>query len=560
MAFKAWKNYVLHNNIRMGDIVKGIKHINGQEVYSNEYAQKIREENDARSRAMLPIFNFIPQEGFQEQVLTQECDIQMIGGRRGGGKSAIMIFSPLYNINNPLFRSYGFRKEENDVREGLANTARIIYGNTAKSTDKDFKWEFKSGATVLFNHLANENEIDRRFRGQELPSILIDEVTQMQEKTVFTLLASNRNTIGVRNSFIMSCNPERDRKKWGYKIVKWYINEDTGEVRQDRNGVVRYFFKHGKSVDDITWGDTKEEVYRKAKSKIDAFIDPASGITYKSLINSFCFIEGKYSENKILQNKDKKYMGNLASKGDEDSKADILGLWGMGGDEQSSEISEDEIRTHIFDNTPQRTGTMYATIDVALNRDFFVIYIFDGRHIVDIECFAGVLSDDAVQVVRKVLDKYNIREENMAYDGNGIGRYLEGNFRKAIMFNNKATASNPKLWDNKKSECAENFVTNVKRGKYSVDEKVLEKKIFMDTQVGHSRSKGMSEYTLTWSDRILAESHALCRKVGSDQRFEIITKMMMKILVGHSPDFLEALFMREVFPDKARRFSGLGML
>lgn len=544
----------------MGDIVKGIKHINGQEVYSNEYAQKLRLDNEIRKGGGLPIFNFIPQEGFQEKVLVCEADVILCGGTRGGGKSAVMIFSPLYNIGNPLFRSYGFRKEENDVRQGLAATARAIYGATARPTDKDFKWEFKSGASVLFNHLANENEIDRRFRGQELPSILIDEAITLQEKTIFTLLASNRNTIGVRNSFIMSCNPERDKKKWGYKLIKWYITEDDGRISPERDGKIRYFFKYGKTVDDMIWGDTKDEVYKKAKSKIDPYLDEASGVTYKSLINSFCFIEGKYADNKILQITDKGYMGNLINQGEEVAKADTLGLWGMGGEEQAAEMSEDEWRTHIFDNTPQRTGTMYATIDVALNRDFFVIYIFDGRHIVDIECFAGVLSDDAVQVVRKVLDKYNIREENMAYDGNGIGRYLEGNFRKAIMFNNKATASNPKLWDNKKSECAENFVTNVKRGKYSVDEKVLEKKIFMDTQVGHSRSKGMSEYTLTWSDRILAESHALCRKVGSDQRFEIITKMMMKILVGHSPDFLEALFMREVFPDKARKFSGLGML
>jgi len=544
----------------MADIVRGIKHINGQEVYSNEYVHRLRDENEARSRAGLPMFNFIPQVGFQEEVLLCDADLILCGGFRGGGKSATMIFSPLYNINNPLFRCYGFRKEENDVREGLAKTAKNLYNGVAKSTGNDFKWEFKSGATVLFNHLQNENEIDRRFRGQELPAILIDEAIQLQEKTIFTLLASNRNTIGVKNSFIMSCNPEKDKKKWGYRLVKWYLNEETGQVRPDRSGVKRYFFKYGKSVNEMIWGDSKEEVYKKAKSKIDPYIDERSGITYKTLINSFCFIEGRYADNKILQIKDPKYMGNLVNQGSEDSEADLLGLWGMGGESQKSELSEDEFRQHMFDNSPQQSGTMYATIDVALNRDFFVIYIFDGRHIVDIEYFAGVLSDDAVLVVRKVLEKYNVREENMTYDGNGIGRYLEGNFRKSLMFNNKATSSNSKLWDNLKSECAEKFITNIKGNKYSISEHVLEKKIAIDTQVGHSRSKGLGEYTLTWEDRILAESHALCRKIGSDQRFEIITKVAMKAIVGHSPDFLEALFMREAFSEKSRRFTGLGML
>jgi len=543
----------------MGDIVKGIKHINGQEVYSNEYANKLRRENEERKRSGLPIINFIPQSGFQEAVLVCDADVTFCGGFRGGGKSAVMIFSPLYNIENPLFRCYGFRKEENDVREGLAKTAKTLYNGVASSTNNDFKWSFKSGATVLFNHLQNESEIDRRFRGQELPAIIIDEAIQLQEKTIFTLLASNRNTIGVKNSFIMSCNPEKDKKKWGYKIVKWYINEETGRIRPERNGVKRYFFKYGKSVDDMIWGDTKEEVYRKAKNKIDPYLDEESGITYKSVINSFCFIEGRYADNKILQITDKGYVGNLINQGSEIAEADMLGLWGIGGESQQSEITEEELRRFMFDNTPQTSGTMYATIDVALNRDFFVIYIFDGKHIVDIEYFSGILSDDAAEVVRKVLEKYNIREEHMTYDGNGIGRYLEGVFRKSLMFNNKATSSNPKLWDNLKSECAEKFVTAVKGGKYSIGDNVLSKKIFIDTQVGHSRAKGTGEYILTWEDRILAESHALCRKVGSDQRFEIIPKLAMKNIVGHSPDFLEALFMREAFSEKARNFSGFGM-
>jgi hypothetical protein len=40
----------------------------------------------------------------------------------------------------------------------------------------------------------------------------------------------------------------------------------------------------------------------------------------------------------------------------------------------------------------------------------------------------------------------------------------------------------------------------------------------------------------------MEERHALKRKDDA-QRFEIISKQQMKLEVGHSPDFLEALFM-----------------
>jgi hypothetical protein len=41
----------------------------------------------------------------------------------------------------------------------------------------------------------------------------------------------------------------------------------------------------------------------------------------------------------------------------------------------------------------------------------------------------------------------------------------------------------------------------------------------------------------------MEERRAIKRKDGEIARFEIISKQQMKLEVGHSPDFIEALFM-----------------
>jgi len=533
----------------MADIVSGITHINGQEIYSYEFIEGIREENTTLASNNLPRFNICPQAGFQEQVLTNDADILICGGRRGGGKSLVMLLSPLYDINNPKFVCNGFRKEVGDIEEGLAKTARSIYTGVAKGTDSYKKWEFPSGAVVDFDHLQNESEIDRRFRGVEMPKIILDEFTQFQCKTVFTLFASNRNTIGVSNQLIASCNPV-SKKHWVYKLLEWYIDEDTKTIRKDRNGKTRYFFKSGESVNDIIWGNTKKEVYLKAKSKISMFLGDKADSEYEGLISSFCFIEGMYDENKIFKAGDKSYLAKLANRGESQGLKDVLGIWGD-DEETECQLTYEEMDRFLKNPNHQKTGIMRATADVALSRDFFVLKAWDGNHLVDYECFTGVLSTVAADASAKFLQKYSIREENFAYDMNGIGLYLEGHFPKAKGFNNRGTTSNSKLWDNIKSECAEKWINDVKEWKFSCNPDLLDRKIVLKTDQSWSKQKKRAEEAVTFYDREQIERRALKRKITDNGRWEIIPKHQMKDDIGHSPDLIEGDIMIKIFSDTA---------
>ena len=462
--------------------------------------------------------------------------------------SAIMTFLPLYEVWNPGFTGYGFRKEEDDIKRGLWTTSKIFYTGYANPTETNLTWTFPSGAKLKYEHLQNEKEVDRRYRGAELPLIFIDELPQLQEKTFFTLLGSNRNTIGACNKFVASCNPV-SRQHWVHKLISWWINEDTREIIRERSGKIRYFFKYGNSVSEIIWGDSKAEVYEKAKGFIDFLIEDDEDPMM--LISSLCFIEGDLKQNKIFSSLDSSYKGRLVQQGGTQAAKDIKGIWGD-DDESETQISATEFENKFLDNPIiQKNGFRTCIIDVALTRDFMVLYAFDGNHIFDLEYFSGVFSDDAVIFIRRFLEKNDIREENMAYDENGIGIYLNGFFRKAKGFNNKAAASNPKLWNNQKSECCEKFVKDVKEGKYSINPILLSKKVPL---------KGKDAGYTTVRDRLIAERLALKRKTVDNGRYEVISKPEMKVIVGHSPDFIEGLIMHKTFEKRKGTFKNIGML
>lgn len=58
----------------------------GRKVYTYEYVEKLRKENLELKKDGRPIYNLIPQKGFQEKVLLTQADIKIVGGKRGGGK------------------------------------------------------------------------------------------------------------------------------------------------------------------------------------------------------------------------------------------------------------------------------------------------------------------------------------------------------------------------------------------------------------------------------------------------------------------------------------------
>ena len=178
---------------------------------------------------------------------------------------------------------------------------------------------------------------------------------------------------GIGGKFRLSCNPKR--KHWLRKWLDWYIDLD-GYIDPERDGVIRYFFiKDERDVEQVVWGNSKEEVYLQCKSRIDEIISKAnkkdsSGndgkFTYKDFIKSFTFYSGNIADNKIMLDGNPGYMASIASLGDTVTKQLLLGNWNVDeSDYDELPISPEDIE-RVFNSDPNDDGVLSITADIAL--------------------------------------------------------------------------------------------------------------------------------------------------------------------------------------------------
>lgn len=507
----------------------------GQEVYSYNLVEELREENLKLKIQGRPLYNLVPQKGFQERVMEADADVVIIGGKKGGGKSFIALYKALKYIFIQDVAMYAFRKYEDDIKRGPWKASQPVYRGFGTAKESTYEWAFLDGkgATMKMEHLQDLAKVTDRFRGAEMAYIDIEELPEHTRENVdiiFDFLSVNRNTVGVKSQLMATCNPVGWSNKLR-KFLEWYIDPETDTIIPERDGKKRYMFNYGGDISAIAWGDTWQEVYNhpKAKEKIDLFLI-GSDLKPQDMILTLQFIEGDYSDNKILQATDKRYVSRLAAKGGGSVVNDMRGIW-RDIDSGTALLTIEDMEA-FFNNTERRDGVMRASADVALTGDFFVLWAFDGHHICDLEAWVGAPTDDVVPFVKKFLKKNGVREENFTYDANGLGLWLKDHLKNAVGFNNKSAASDPRLWNNLKSECAEKFVKGIKQREFSIAEALLQRRF---TDKKHN--------TFCVRDRLMEERAALKRKDSNEGRFEIISKPQMKLEIGHSPDFIEALFM-----------------
>ena len=507
----------------------------GMDVYSYDYMETLREENLELKRKGKRIWNIIPQAGFQEKVLTSPADIIICGGSRGSGKTAVSLIGAFGFADNPDVNMYGFRRVEADVKRGIWKSCKPIFRGFATFADTSFEAKFfnGNGATMKMEHLQDLSKIKDRFRGAEMPYIVIEELAEFTRENlnvIFDLMGSNRSTAGVPARFICTCNPVGKSNKLRL-FLDWWIDPDTDEAIPERSGKIRYFCRYGEDVMEIAWGNSPEEVYANpnAKEKIRSLTDDPDG-EYRDYITSLTFIDGAYSENKILHVSDPKYMNRISSGGSRSTINDVRGIW-RDVDDSACLISISQMQA-FFNNAmqPQLSGVNCAGGDIALSGDLLVLWASNGYHIKDLEARVGLKSEEVIPFILAFLQRNNVPVENFVFDFNGIGNWLRESdaLSRAIPFDNKGAAKDKLSYTSLKSEFAGLLVESINNGKLSIDPELLSMKIAKKGEL------------FTVYERLMKERLVL-RWRKEDNPKELIRKPEMKQLIGHSPDFIEAL-------------------
>jgi hypothetical protein len=523
----------------------------GRKVYSYDYLDNLRssEMKNVNSKRITP------QIGGQENMLSTDVDILIGGGSRGGGKTISLLLESLKDIKNKSFKAILFRKEIDDL-QNLVDESNNIYSefgeyNRSKS---DMTWNLNNGGSIKFNYYSdNFDDFKIRFQGKQFSYIGIDEITHIEYKKFKYLITCNRNAYGIRNRFWGTCNPDPD--SWVAKFIDWWIGED-GLPIPERNGKVRYCFMDGDDVSTIYWGDTREEVYEQCKQTIDRYWKKEYeeyGTPEELFVKSVSFVGAKLSDNRKLMQSDPTYLASLANQTEEQRARDLDGNW------KYRDVGDDLIKIfhmeNFFKNDFQYGDKKRrASCDVAFDGgDNLVLWFWVGNHLQDIfTCSKS--SRLTMQIVKNKLDEWHVLEEDFTYDLSGIGQSFKGFIPNAVPFNNRETVDEKYkgLFDNIKSQCAYLFYHALNDGEISINPDLLERKF-----------SGNGYKNMLLRDILMKERKAIKQDINNtDKGFCIIKKMDMKKLVGHSPDFIEAMLMRFIFEikHKQKHITGLGWL
>ena len=513
--------------------------IDGRKIVSYADIMSMRESKDKR--------NIIAQKGGQENALASDADIVIAGGNRGGGKSFLLLMDILNDIYNPNFNALILRKERDDLTDMVNKSYGVFrdFGEYKKSKDL-MSWDFKSGGSLTFSfHDGAYNDFRDRFQEREYPKIGVDEITHITFPKFKYLQTCNRNSKGIRNQIIGTCNPDPD--SWVAKFIEWWIGEDGLPIKE-RDGKIRYCFMNGDDVGDIIWGETPEAVYEQAKSIIDTVI--SDNEDWRDYILSVAFIRAELDDNLALMESDPKYKARLAGQSEEQRQRDLAGNWKFksAGDDLIKWSHMEAFYKNAFqygDNVKR------VSCDVAFDGgDNLVMWLWVGNHIQDLY----VCRQDSartVEVVKAKLMDWGVREENFTYDLNGVGQTFKGYFPKATPFNNleSVDVKMKHLYTNLKSQAAYEFAMDLIEGRISINPELLDRKY------------GGSKQTLR---EILNIERKAIRRDDSkeDKGWALIIKKMMKQIVGHSPDYIEGLFYKKIFDIKKhyRKPRGLGWL
>lgn len=542
---------ISHNYAKIVEmrVFSGLYLPNSEPVYTQEFVQSLRDSNDSSA--------IYAQSGSQENALACSAQLLIFGGLRGGSKSYSLLMEALEDVQNNNFRALILRNEKPDLADLVEVSHELYhqYGDYNKSLI-DMTWNFYSGAKLKFSFYEGDYEsFKKRFQGKQYAYIGLDEITHCPYKKFKYLLTDNRNAYGIRTRFIGTCNPDPDSWVAQFLFDGGWLDNETGYPIPEMDGVVRYCYMPGNDVNEIVWGDTREEVYEKCKEDIMKHWKPAFeefGTPAELSIKSVAFVIGRLEDNKKLMKSNPEYLANLMNQDEEQQSRDLDGNWKFrsAGDDL---IKMDDMM-NFYDNSYQCTDddTLYMTIDVALQGgDNCVMWLWQGKHIKDVYV-CRYDSKTLENVVKAQMMEWGVEEENVTYDFQGIGQILEGHMPDAIKFTNQAAPIAPsekeqdgykKLYKDLKAQCAVMLYKALRDEELSIDNHLLDR-VFDGHGYGKTKLR----------DILMRERKCIRRtKESTGKAFQLINKDDMKKIIGHSPDFFESLLFRFIFDLRLKR-------
>lgn len=425
-----------------------------------------------------------PHAGFQEKFVRSNVDVCFGGGCLNAGKTAGAVLMCGEPSLDPKFRAVFLRNNLGDLKSGggILDEFRSMYrGGVEVVESGDPRVVFPSGARIDVTHIADQSreKVRQRFKGRQYDLIYFDEMTGFSWDCFTEVCTRNRGTAKWTGKIRGTTNPERDH--WLRIFLDWYIGVD-GFIREDREGVVRYFYMAGATVKDVVWGDSKLEVYKQCKADIDRKLARINGkngkATWESMIKSFTFYLGRMSENISSIGNNENYVGTVAMSGGANAEQLLEGNWNVSSKDSIETAIPNDMARQVFMNDPATNGDKWITCDLAdVGTDNFTAIAWDGFHIYDMLVVGKTTPRQNAELLLNFAKKHDIGPSHIIYDGTR-GLYINDYIPEAIPF---ISAKKPEgLYyleaRSLKEECYMRLAEAIKRGEFSIADEVANSK------------------------------------------------------------------------------------
>lgn len=389
---------------------------------------------------------------------------------------------------DPNFRACFTRRTFGELKTGggVVDDIESCYNNYVEVKKSDPpRASFPSGAFVEMRQINDEDpkKVTEKWKGAQFDLIYMDELTSYEFSTFKYLLTRNRGKAKWTGKFRATTNPEKS--SWIRKFIDWYIGLD-GFIMPEKDGVVRYFYINGNYVDDVVWGDSKLEVYEKARIDIDRQLmnlnkkrgPGEKKFTYENLVKSFTFYLGNIAENKALLNDNMDYVGSVAAVGGKQAQQLIEGNWNVTTFEDNNIPIPSKAAQDVFMNDPQINGDKWITADLAdTGGDNTVILVWNGFHIIDIEILCISTPRQNAQRLMEMAAKHDIPLSHIIYDATRA-TYINDYIKDATPFISSWRPMGLYFMTvmTIKDECYKRLCEVIKRGMLSMDESVAKRR------------------------------------------------------------------------------------
>ena len=382
--------------------------------------------------------DLMPQVGLQEEICRCTSNLIFACGEATSGKSYSIFLKSLQGVGvqNYTARLINVRKLDSAKGTSMFRDAMEVWGNFAgcQVTTGElptFAWpKWNNSIQMIHANFNADNpsewaEFVEYIKKQQASFIAIDEATAVRQFKMFTYIFSrNRDASGMIPQMLLTFNPDNTHWTTEWLVCSGYVDPSTWCLRPGMVGTERYFYVQGNTPQEVIWGDTKREVVKAAKIKLNRE-DKAAGMTEEDMVKSFTVIRGTASGNrKLVAATHGQSVANLHNVGGTQRRVLAEAYFGPIDNEEQT-VSKQMIQD-IATNPYDYDETMYGTMDVSggnVDSDDNPFIAWKGHTMVGIEFFHGN-PKELVEWIDTRLDKYGIPHENFAFDATGIGNYL----------------------------------------------------------------------------------------------------------------------------------------